>query len=827
MANVTTELKVLVKAVGKGELKELEASLNKLAVTARTKVDVNFKKVSAELKKIQSTSTTSIRNLRDYRNAWRDIAAQLDISSKEFKEARTEAARLDAQLAKAEKRRPAGRGSRFASAAKGVGAIAGAGVFGGPEGAIGATIGLAGGLPGAIVGGAIGAQVGQLRKAAGATAEYAASLAKLRVALKGVTTDDKEYAKSLDLITNATKDFAIPQEILTKQFTKLQASVQGAGGDIDDTEIAFKGIVAAVRATGGSLQDVDSALTATAQVFSKGKVSAEELRQQIGERLPGAFSLFAASIGKTPQELDKALEQGKVSLQDFQTFSEALFERYGENAKMIASGPEAAGDRLKVVLGKLNENLGALLAPIGASFQETFIKIAEAINTAVKALDKFFGASDDARIAKNTVLIQAANKSLFEIRKRRAAMQKEIDEGGDLFGTRSNRIRDYDLDIASIEKERQRLRDEINARTRSSFDIQRPTAGAGLPGITPVLSGDSEKNSLAKIKDSSAEVLRLTQEMNAAKATGQLITAEQLRLELDIQSIAERFNANQIGFNEAARLSSIAIEASRKRGLKLREDEKNELAKLSVKQKEVKKELTETEKILISIKDTMATGLANAIEGLITGTQTLKESLAGILKQIGSMLLQFGMKQLIGSINFGGGASKGIAQAVGGFAANGAYFDRGVAKFASGGIVNSPTMFAYANGGAGRFGLMGEAGPEAIMPLKRGANGRLGVEVSGQNNPRAAMSRYSRSSRGSSVIPAEGGGAAGTEGGVAVAAPIDVRYNVERINSVDYVTADQFQDGMKRAAAEGAQRGQQLTLTRLQQSPATRRRIGM
>ena len=39
-------------------------------------------------------------------------------------------------------------------------------------------------------------------------------------------------------------------------------------------------------------------------------------------------------------------------------------------------------------------------------------------------------------------------------------------------------------------------------------------------------------------------------------------------------------------------------------------------------------------------------------------------------------------------------------------------------------------MFAYANGGVGRFGLMGEAGPEAIMPLKRGPSGRLGVEAS-------------------------------------------------------------------------------------------------
>ena len=61
----------------------------------------------------------------------------------------------------------------------------------------------------------------------------------------------------------------------------------------------------------------------------------------------------------------------------------------------------------------------------------------------------------------------------------------------------------------------------------------------------------------------------------------------------------------------------------------------------------------------------------------------------------------------------------------------------------------------------------------------------------------------------------------------AAAGPIDVRYSVERINSVDYVTADQFQRGMQQAAAQGAQRGEQATLRRLQQSTSTRRRIGM
>jgi hypothetical protein len=62
------------------------------------------------------------------------------------------------------------------------------------------------------------------------------------------------------------------------------------------------------------------------------------------------------------------------------------------------------------------------------------------------------------------------------------------------------------------------------------------------------------------------------------------------------------------------------------------------------------------------------------------------------------------------------------------FAANGAWFDGGVSAFASGGVFNKPTMFAY---GGSKLGIMGEAGPEAIMPLKRGANGSLGVVAQG------------------------------------------------------------------------------------------------
>ncbi len=84
-------------------------------------------------------------------------------------------------------------------------------------------------------------------------------------------------------------------------------------------------LVSFMNETGGNLEDMKAAMRATSQVFSKGKVSAEELRQQLGERLPGAFTLFAASMDKTPAELDKALEQGKVTLDDFMKFAKKLF----------------------------------------------------------------------------------------------------------------------------------------------------------------------------------------------------------------------------------------------------------------------------------------------------------------------------------------------------------------------------------------------------------------------------------------------------------------------------------------------------------------------
>jgi tape measure domain-containing protein len=381
----TTELLLRIKQQGGEQLTRLSGSFKNLGQQAAA-ANVNFKEVSDELRKIQQTSANSINNLKGYANAWREIANSVEIGTAEFKQANAEAAKLEAQLRKVQ---PGGRG-RLAAGAQIAGTIAGAGVFGGLEGAAGAGIGaIVGGVPGAITGGAIGAQVGMFRQGLGDVATYAAELSKQRQALRLVTKDSFEYQRALSFINQTSRDLAIPQEIITRQFTQLTASVKGAGGNVRDAEKAFIGVASGIRGTGGSLEQLDSALTATSQVFSKGKVSAEELRQQIGERLPGAFSLFAKALDMTPQELDKALEKGQVSLQDFQLFAEKLFLEYGESAKILADGPDAAGDRLKTQLAELKGAIGPILKDMGASFQNFASEAIKSFLSLGKELERF------------------------------------------------------------------------------------------------------------------------------------------------------------------------------------------------------------------------------------------------------------------------------------------------------------------------------------------------------------------------------------------------------------------------------------------------------
>lgn len=702
MAENPTVLKIRAEVENLQGLNRLKTAVRRVSQEVKAS-NVDFKKQIANIKELQVNTKNSVNNLRAQKDAFMALRDSVDLTSKEFKQATIEVNKLDKALAKAEGRKTQ-RGGRAAALAKGVGAIAAGGVFGGFEGAAGAAIGLGvGGPAGAAVGAAIGAQVGGVRQALGATAEYAAGLAKLRIALEGVTQGQGEYNQALAFVQKTTDDFAIPQEIITRQFTKLQASVSGAGGNLKDTETAFNGIVAAVRATGGSLTDVDAALTATAQVFSKGKVSAEELRQQIGERLPGAFTLFADSMGKTPAELDKALEQGQVSLQDFQKFAEELFKRYGETAKEIADSPDAAGDRLKVVLERLQENVGTLLKPIGAAFQVTFTNIIEFIDAATARLNLFLELGAQGTRKKVQRLSEDITRMLAKQEERRRIERR--------FGPGVIRESDIRETEVLLEQKRAQLQAaQATLRDLTGFGAAAEVKQSALPGVQDLDSGG--KDSKSKPTDTSERMVDLQGRLGKALQNQNAELVAQTQYLIRNEGIALKFEEGKITALKRDELLQISRNKLIQDGIKLRQQAKNGEVELN-------EELAKSQQLLENIKTTIQEGLTNAIMGLVDGTKSLSESLSGILRQMASLFLRAGIGNFKGADGTGGSGLLGLF-------ANGAAIQNGrVTPFAYGGVVNKPTLFPMANG----VGLMGEAGPEAIMPLRRGRGGRLGVEA--------------------------------------------------------------------------------------------------
>lgn len=110
----------------------------------------------------------------------------------------------------------------------------------------------------------------------------------------------------------------------------------------------------------------------------------------------------------------------------------------------------------------------------------------------------------------------------------------------------------------------------------------------------------------------------------------------------------------------------------------------------------------------------------------ITGAKTAGDALAGLADRLADMLAESAFDGLFGSGGLFGGIFDSLAGALG-FAKGGVFAGGRVTAFATGGVVTGPTPFPMRGG----LGLMGEAGPEAIMPLTRGPGGKLGVQAIG------------------------------------------------------------------------------------------------
>ena len=167
---------------------------------------------------------------------------------------------------------------------------------------------------------------------------------------------------------------------LSDQYSKFAVAADAAGFSTADTRAVFMSLAEAGRVNKLSLEDMNGAFLALTQMISKGKISSEELRQQLGERLPGAMNIMADALDVTTTELYKMLEQGQV-LADSKTmlkFADELNRRFGPQ---LASSLQATSAQIgkfwnnvfqaqmQVANGGFIEGFNGLLAEMNKWFQ--------------------------------------------------------------------------------------------------------------------------------------------------------------------------------------------------------------------------------------------------------------------------------------------------------------------------------------------------------------------------------------------------------------------------------------------------------------------------
>jgi len=148
---------------------------------------------------------------------------------------------------------------------------------------------------------------------------------------------------------------------VAKQMAQFSAAARGTSITGAELEMIFTGISEASRAMGLTAPEAEGAMKALQQMMSKGKVSAEELRQQLGERMPGSIQIMAASLDVTTQKLFEMMENGEL-------LADEVLPKFGrEMSNVFGAAAEVQANKIAAAIQRLQTAFFDLMAQDGLS----------------------------------------------------------------------------------------------------------------------------------------------------------------------------------------------------------------------------------------------------------------------------------------------------------------------------------------------------------------------------------------------------------------------------------------------------------------------------
>jgi|TARA_B100000085_G_scaffold83854_1_gene75660 hypothetical protein len=479
-------------------------------------------------------------------------------------------------------------------------------------------------------------------------------------------------ADKLQAFANAGKLADVSQSDLENGLRAFARTQAEAADGIATYADAYKKLGVGVTKADGSLKASDQLLGEIADKFAD--------LPNGPEKAAIAMDIF----GRSGSKLITLLNGGSEALE---RFNYETSENFAQNAEMF-------NDKITT----LQIQFDGFRAQLADALLPALNSIVEAFSTMFSAENDFTGFFQAVEIAIRAVGVSIA-ATIMGITEIVALIKAAATAVGAVtlgrFGEAGQAISDYMSGAGKRYTGNKEVMDLLLGR------IEAPTNyGGGGSGLDPVTlqgggTGTGTGTNGKPPVQVSADVLRLTKEINAARLAGNKLAEVDLGYDLEIQQLKEKgLTGNNLALEQSNLLTQYTLD---------RLDAVNGLANAqdNLNNKTDKYKIT-----LDQVKDTLANQITSAIEGLIDGTKSLGESLSGLLKTFASMFLRSGIGSLVGQIF---PSAKGNV-----FAQN------GIVPYAKGGYIGRPTM-----------ALMGEAGPEAVLPLRRGRSGRLGVETSG------------------------------------------------------------------------------------------------
>lgn len=288
--------------------------------------------------------------------------------------------------------------------------------------------------------GALGAGVTSLSGLLSSLVNTAREAGRARVVLRNISSDAREYSRSLKFLTDLTDKYGTDLIGTTEAFAKFKAAATPAGIALAEQERIFSNISKAMASFGISGGEASLTMMAITQMMSKGKISSEELRRQLGERMPVAMQAMANAAGVSMAQLDKLLKEGKLRSADIMgKFSDELAKLSGDTS---TDNLESSLGRLKNAFTDLADSLH-----IYDNFKALVDKVKEALDyikthlsnlyiwagglLAVKLWNKFAGAwSQAGAIIKTASAGATADEANAKARADRATAkaQRALDE---------------------------------------------------------------------------------------------------------------------------------------------------------------------------------------------------------------------------------------------------------------------------------------------------------------------------------------------------------------------------------------------------------------